>query len=423
MLTTAEATRLHPCSLPCSRSRRICLAGDPLGTPRNNLTFLGVGAVLANLVGTTGAAMLLVRPMLRANSERTKVRHIFVFLIFVVCNLGGLLTPLGDPPLFLGFLHGRELHLDAAPGAAVAPGQRRSCSPSSSARQLLLPAGAALGDRRSTSRVRAHASARRDQPALPRRRDRGGGALGAAGHARRGVHVAVPARARHAGHGRARAALRARRAAAPEPLRLGAYRRGRDRLRGIFATMVPALPSSRPTATSSGSRCRGSASGPRGALVVPRQRPHLPRLHGRPPGLSSASRPPVGCMYPDVMPGFAAAPAAVPAAISCGAVFMGANTYIGNAPNFMVVHRRGARRPPCPTSSTATAGGAGAARSSRSPTSSRSGGLRAHGHACLACAFYVVYSFIAPFSAIGAATYLRKIAVPARHRAQPVRWA
>jgi Na+/H+ antiporter NhaD/arsenite permease-like protein len=84
----------------------IYLTGDPLGTPRNNLTFLGVGAVLANFVGTTGAAMLLVRPLLRANSERTKVRHIFVFLIFVACNLGGLLTPLGDPPLFLGFLNG-----------------------------------------------------------------------------------------------------------------------------------------------------------------------------------------------------------------------------------------------------------------------------------------------------------------------------
>ncbi len=54
----------------------IYLTGDPLGTPRNNLTFLGVGALLANLVGTTGAAMLLVRPLLRANSDRTKVRRI-----------------------------------------------------------------------------------------------------------------------------------------------------------------------------------------------------------------------------------------------------------------------------------------------------------------------------------------------------------
>ncbi len=84
----------------------IYLTGNLLGTPLSNLAFLGVGAVLANFVGTTGAAMLLVRPLLRANSERKHTRHILVFFIFVVCNVGGLLTPLGDPPLFLGFLGG-----------------------------------------------------------------------------------------------------------------------------------------------------------------------------------------------------------------------------------------------------------------------------------------------------------------------------
>lgn len=84
----------------------IYLTGNTLGTPRNNLIFLTIGAVLASFIGTTGAAVLLVRPLLRANSERTHIRHIFVFLIFVVCNTGGLLTPLGDPPLFLGFLQG-----------------------------------------------------------------------------------------------------------------------------------------------------------------------------------------------------------------------------------------------------------------------------------------------------------------------------
>jgi Na+/H+ antiporter NhaD/arsenite permease-like protein len=84
----------------------IYLSGDVLGTPRNNLTFLGIGAVLANFVGTTGAAMLLVRPLLKANSERIYKQHIFVFMIFTVANIGGCLTPLGDPPLFLGFLRG-----------------------------------------------------------------------------------------------------------------------------------------------------------------------------------------------------------------------------------------------------------------------------------------------------------------------------
>ena len=84
----------------------IYLTGNLLGTPRTNVSFLLLGAVLANVIGTTGAAMVLIRPILRANSERKHTRHIVVFTIFVVCNVGGVLTPLGDPPLFLGFLQG-----------------------------------------------------------------------------------------------------------------------------------------------------------------------------------------------------------------------------------------------------------------------------------------------------------------------------
>lgn len=84
----------------------IRLSGDLRATPYVNGTFLLVGALLANLVGTTGASMLLIRPFLKTNSERRHTRHLPVFFIFVVSNLGGLLTPLGDPPLFLGFLRG-----------------------------------------------------------------------------------------------------------------------------------------------------------------------------------------------------------------------------------------------------------------------------------------------------------------------------
>lgn len=84
----------------------IHLTGNLLGTPFTNTVFMMVGAVIASFIGTTGAAMLLVRPLLRANSERRHTVHIFVFTIFVICNIGGLLTPLGDPPLFLGFLNG-----------------------------------------------------------------------------------------------------------------------------------------------------------------------------------------------------------------------------------------------------------------------------------------------------------------------------
>ena len=84
----------------------VVLRGTLSGTPGLNTLLLAVGAVLASIVGTTGASMLLVRPLLRANSVRRRVAHVFVFFIFVVSNAGGLLTPLGDPPLFLGFLRG-----------------------------------------------------------------------------------------------------------------------------------------------------------------------------------------------------------------------------------------------------------------------------------------------------------------------------
>jgi Na+/H+ antiporter NhaD/arsenite permease-like protein len=82
------------------------LAGDLRATPRTNTAILAVGAVLASLLGTTGASMLLIRLLLRSNSERRHTRHIPFFFILLVSNAGGLLTPLGDPPLFLGFLRG-----------------------------------------------------------------------------------------------------------------------------------------------------------------------------------------------------------------------------------------------------------------------------------------------------------------------------
>ena len=84
----------------------ILVTGDLRATPRVNAGFLLVGAVLANLVGTTGASMLLIRPLLRTNSQRRHRWHIPVFFIFVVSNIGGALTPIGDPPLFLGYLRG-----------------------------------------------------------------------------------------------------------------------------------------------------------------------------------------------------------------------------------------------------------------------------------------------------------------------------
>ena|SRR5207249_2318783 len=87
----------------------IYVKGEFAGTPVVNTVFLGVGAVLANVIGTTGASMLLIRPFLRANHLRQHRSHLIVFFIFIVCNTAGLLTPLG-PPLFLGFLRGVPFH-------------------------------------------------------------------------------------------------------------------------------------------------------------------------------------------------------------------------------------------------------------------------------------------------------------------------
>jgi Na+/H+ antiporter NhaD/arsenite permease-like protein len=84
----------------------IYIKGQFSGTPLVNTGLLASGAILANLIGTTGASMLLIRPFLRANHARQRTAHLAVFFIFIVSNTAGLLTPLGDPPLFLGFLRG-----------------------------------------------------------------------------------------------------------------------------------------------------------------------------------------------------------------------------------------------------------------------------------------------------------------------------
>jgi len=84
----------------------ILLRGTLRGSAGVNAGILAVGALLANVFGTTGASMLLVRPLLRANAHRHRVAHVVVFFIFVVANIGGALTPIGDPPLFLGYLRG-----------------------------------------------------------------------------------------------------------------------------------------------------------------------------------------------------------------------------------------------------------------------------------------------------------------------------
>lgn len=84
----------------------IHIRGNLHGSPGLNTAILAIGAVLASLMGTTGASMLMIRPLIRANDNRNHKAHVVVFFIFIVSNAGGSLTPLGDPPLFLGFLKG-----------------------------------------------------------------------------------------------------------------------------------------------------------------------------------------------------------------------------------------------------------------------------------------------------------------------------
>ena len=84
----------------------IRIEGNLTAHPRTNTSFLAIGGLLASFIGTTGAAMLLIRPLLETNKERSHAVHPVVFFIFIVCNCGGCLLPIGDPPLFLGYLRG-----------------------------------------------------------------------------------------------------------------------------------------------------------------------------------------------------------------------------------------------------------------------------------------------------------------------------
>ena len=84
----------------------VLVKGNLHGSPALNTGILGIGTLIASITGTTGAAILLIRPIIRANDNRLHNSHVVVFFIFLVANIGGSLTPLGDPPLFLGFLKG-----------------------------------------------------------------------------------------------------------------------------------------------------------------------------------------------------------------------------------------------------------------------------------------------------------------------------
>jgi Na+/H+ antiporter NhaD/arsenite permease-like protein len=291
----------------------ILMRGDLVATPLTNAGFLATGALLASLIGTTGASMLLIRPLLQTNRERTRVVHTIVFFIFLVSNIGGMLTPLGDPPLFLGYLQGVPFAwtLRLWPMWAVMT--------------VALLAAYVIWDAREFAR----------EPLAALRRDR----------AERG-----PLRVRGAGNAALLAGVVLAVAALTAPLReaaivalaaLSLWKTPRAIRRangftaapivevavlffGIFLTMVPALEILRLRGAELAVRAPWQFFWATGVLSS--------FLDNAPTYLAFLALGQGLHLGGDVV----GVPHVILAAISVGAVAMGANSYIGNAPNFMV---------------------------------------------------------------------------------------
>jgi Na+/H+ antiporter NhaD/arsenite permease-like protein len=303
----------------------ILLEGDLEATPRTNATFLATGAALASLIGTTGASMLLVRPLLQTNRERRHVAHTVVFFIFLVSNVGGCLTPLGDPPLFLGYLQGVPFLWTL-----------RLWLPWAFTVGMLLAVYLAWD-------VRAHAresraDLRRDFYEVRPLRLAGKHNLALLG----GVLLAVaflPAPWREAAivalacvsFARTQPELRqANRFTFHPILEVAAL------FAGIFVTMLPALDLLRARGAGLGVREPWQFFWATGALSS--------FLDNAPTYLTFLALGQGLGLAPEVV----GVPQAILKAISLGAVFMGANTYIGNGPNFMVrsiAEERGVKMP------------------------------------------------------------------------------
>ncbi len=303
----------------------ILATGDLEATPRTNTAFLAVGSVLASLIGTTGASVLLIRPLLSTNQERKNVAHTVVFFIFIVSNTGGCLTPLGDPPLFLGYLRGVPFTwtLRLLPHWLVVNG--------------LLLAVYYLWDRRAHAREPGVAVVR-DRAVLQPIRVSGkrnvvlllaviASVAGLPSPYREVVMLAVSAVSLGATPREVHEANRFTFHAIAEVAALFA---------GIFLTMLPALEIL---------HARGATLG----LTTPRQFFWASGLlssflDNAPTYLTFLAVAQSLCLPAEVV----GVPHEVLAAISAGAVFMGANTYIGNGPNFMVraiAEQRGVRMP------------------------------------------------------------------------------
>jgi len=304
----------------------VMLEGDLPALPRVNTAFLAGGALLASFIGTTGASMLLVRPLLQTNRERRHVRHTVVFFIFLVSNIGGCLTPLGDPPLFLGYLQGVPFTWTLR----LAPAWLSTAA--------LLLAVYYLWDRR------AYASETREDRMRDRLEVRRLRLAGTENLALLGAILAAAAFLRAPWRESAMLALAAVSFARTDPaLRKANHFSFSPILEvaalfaGIFLTMLPALDLLRARGAELGVREPWQFFWATGMLSsfldnAPTYLTFLALAQGL--GLEPEV---VGVSHP------------VLAAISLGAVFMGANTYIGNGPNFMVRSIAEARGVPMPT--------------------------------------------------------------------------
>ncbi len=303
----------------------VLMDGDLEAKPWVNTAFLGLGALFASFVGTTGASMLLIRPLLHTNSERRHVVHTVVFFIFLVSNVGGTLTPLGDPPLFLGYLQGVPFTWTLR----LLPQWLFTCG--------LLLAIYFVWD------TKAHASEPPPSLAADRRHRKPlrmtgtfnllllGGIVASAAFLgapyREGAMVALTLiswwstshHIRHANHFSLHPILEVASVFA-----------------GIFLTMVPALDILRAHGAALGVRAPWQFFWATGALSS--------FLDNAPTYLTFLALG-QGLHLPAEVVGV---PHAILEAISAGAVFMGANSYIGNGPNFMVrsiAESRGVKMP------------------------------------------------------------------------------
>ena len=328
-------------------SGNITMEGDFAGSPRINVGLLALGTLLASCIGTTGASMLMVRPVLKMNSWRKRKAHIMVFFIFLVSNMGGILTPIGDPPLLMGFMRGVpffwSLHLfpvllfnmavllfvfyhvdkrmyrkDIAEGRKPdisKPGTQFRIDGLHNILFLLMIVGAVI-----LSGV---------LPGMKIFQDGAGNVLGI--HIFRDVTLSLPSVIEIVII-LAAAALSFK--TTPKEIRTrnhftwGAIQEVAVLFIGIFITMQPALMMLQQVGPSLGLDQPYQLFWATGALSS--------FLDNTPTYLVFLTTAGAIGFSSGISTSLGTVPARLLSAISCGAVFMGANTYIGNAPNFMV---------------------------------------------------------------------------------------